>query len=43
LTTDPVICGIARGDADEHFVRRNPKECEVRWREEMKGPRRECG
>jgi hypothetical protein len=32
LTTDPVICGIARGDADEHFVRRNPKECVIRWR-----------
>ena len=28
----PVLCGIARGDADEHFVRRNPKECVIRWR-----------
>ena len=32
LTTGPVLCGIARGDADEHFVRRNPKECVLRWR-----------
>jgi hypothetical protein len=26
----PVICGVARDTADEHFVRRSPKECEVR-------------
>ena len=32
LTTDTVMCGVARERTDEHFVKRNPKEYEVRWR-----------